>query len=305
MRLRHHGPSLVIDAPAKLNLFLEVLQRRPDGYHDLETVMVAVDVFDTLRLSPAEDPDIHLSVSHGNGPLAAAAGAVPTDETNLCVRAARLLQQECGYPQGARIELHKRIPTQAGMGGGSSDAAAVLVGLNRLWKLHLTNADLHRLAAGLGSDLNFFIDSPHIAVCRGRGERVEPVTGVAPLQFVVAHPGSGSSTGAVFQSLKNHQPSAAVDEFVGRLHGGRPQHIGSGMVNALETPAARLNPDIERLLSAMSSDAAHTPRMTGSGSACFALCDNVTQARQLAARLRARQPGPVWVCRSCLPLEAA
>jgi 4-diphosphocytidyl-2-C-methyl-D-erythritol kinase len=305
MRLRHHGPSVVIDAPAKLNLFLEVLQRRPDGYHDLETVMVAVDLFDTLRLSPEDGPAIRLDVSAGRGPLAAQLNSVPADESNLCVRAAKLLQQECGFPNGARIELYKRIPTQAGMGGGSSDAAAVLIGLNRLWGLHLTSAELHALAARLGSDLNFFIDSPHVAVCLGRGERVEPVQGLAPMHFVVAHPGSGSSTGAVFQALGDRNVATPVEKFVDTLSTGQPQVIAAEMVNALERPAVRLNSDIEKLLDLMSAHARCAPRMTGSGSACFSLCAGAAEARQLAARLRARHRGPVWICRSALALEAA
>ncbi len=295
----------MIDAPAKLNLFLEVLQRRPDGYHDLETVMVAIDVFDTLRLSRAEGSEIRLAVSAGRGPLAAQLGAVPADETNLCVRAARLLQQECRFPQGALIELYKRIPTQAGMGGGSSDAAAVLVGLNRLWGLGLASDDLHRLAARLGSDINFFIDSPQVAVCRGRGEQVERVPGVPPLHFVVAHPGSGSSTGEVFQSLGAHQASDEMDCFVERLQAGDTRHIASGSVNALEAPAVGLNPHIGELLSLMKSHSRLPPRMTGSGSACFALCGGRAEAARLAARLRVSRNTPVWLCRSCPAMEAA
>jgi 4-diphosphocytidyl-2-C-methyl-D-erythritol kinase len=164
MRSRWIGTALVIDAPAKLNLHLSVLGRRADGYHELETVMASIGLYDTLRLEPEQDGRLELTCE--------GADSLAADESNLVLRAARLMAAEHGASPGARLRLLKRIPMQAGLGGGSSDAAAALVGLNLLWNLKLPSAELHRLAAMLGSDVNFFVDSTPLALCRGRGEVV-------------------------------------------------------------------------------------------------------------------------------------
>ncbi len=304
MRLRHLGSSLVVEAPAKLNLFLEVLGRREDGYHNLDTVMIAVDVFDTLRFSNTDHPAIRLDVSFDPRTQASQLAHVPVDDRNICVKAARLLQRDFGVKQGAFIELRKRIPTQAGMGGGSSDAAATLVALNQLWNLQLTSAELHTLAAQLGSDVNFFIDSPTLAVCKGRGEQVEKLTDCPELNFVVALPTDGLSTAAVFGALVHDRRVERVETFINRLASAHAPSIGEAMFNRLEMPATELDPQVAELLNLMRSSSRLPPRMTGSGSACFALCGGRGEARQLAARLRSRHNGPVWVCKSCITMGA-
>ena len=160
------GPhGLVIAAPAKLNLFLEIRGKRPDGYHDLETLMVAVDLFDTLELHPD---------SHGAITLECDPPGLPTGPDNLVWKAADALRRAVNRPElGAAIRLTKRIPAQAGLAGGSSDAASTLLGLNRVWNLGLATADLAAVAAGVGSDVAFFLDLP-AAWCTGRGEVVTP-----------------------------------------------------------------------------------------------------------------------------------
>ncbi|MBL8849895.1 MAG: 4-(cytidine 5'-diphospho)-2-C-methyl-D-erythritol kinase, partial [Planctomycetaceae bacterium] len=157
MRFRRQGPSLVVDAPAKLNLFLEVCGKRPDGYHELETLMVSIGLCDTLRFTPLPHPDIVLRTrfAHDHD-----ASGFPGGDSNLIVKAARLLAASTGCNAGVEIDLVKRIPSASGMGGGSSDAAATLVALNRLWNTGLNADRLDELAAQLGSDLNFFMRSP-------------------------------------------------------------------------------------------------------------------------------------------------
>lgn len=302
MRLKHQGSSIVVDTPAKLNLFLEVLQRREDGYHELETVMTAIDVFDTLRFSPTEDPSIRFQLSFDRRLKNT---QVPVDERNICMQAARLMQGEYGVQQGVHIELHKRIPAQAGMGGGSSDAAAVLVALNHLWNLRLTSPELHGLASRLGSDVNFFIDAPGAALCRGRGEQVEFLATGSRWSFVVTIPDTGLSTAAVFQALSYQQPVLNVGDFLKSLDSGRTSGIAQMMYNRLEEPAARLSKQVDELLRVMRAASRLAPRMTGSGSACFALCHGPAEARSLAARLRVRLNRPVWVCNSCPSSSAA
>src|SRR5262245_53525263 len=184
MLLHRAGTSVRALAPAKVNLFLEVLRRRPDGYHDLATLMVAVGLYDSLSFTANDTGEIRLGCDDP---------ALPTGPDNLVCRAARLLRDRHGVRAGADILLAKRIPVAAGLAGGSSDAAATLAGLNRLWQLGLDNGELARLGAELGSDVAFFFSGP-AAWCTGRGEIVEPVPMARPLDLVLVSPRVGLST---------------------------------------------------------------------------------------------------------------
>ncbi|MFG0333246.1 MAG: 4-(cytidine 5'-diphospho)-2-C-methyl-D-erythritol kinase [Maioricimonas sp. JB049] len=303
MRFRQHGPSLVVQAPAKLNLFLEVLGKRPDGYHELETVMVSIGLYDTLRFEPEADGRISLSCQHAGEP-AAGRDTPPqnlsTGTDNLICRAALALRDATGCTRGARIALTKRIPMEAGLGGGSSDAAATLVALNRLWHLNLPSAELHQIAAGLGSDLNFFIDSPALAVCRGRGEQIEPVPLGRPLHLVVIRPPEGLSTAAVFrewQSQTSPQSSARLLETLSR---GDLGQAGAALHNALQDPAEQLSEQVRNTLRVLGRIESVGAAMSGSGTACFAICPNAASARRIGARLRAQGLGRVFVVRTGL-----
>ncbi|MEQ8836838.1 MAG: hypothetical protein RID07_08545, partial [Lacipirellulaceae bacterium] len=171
-------------APAKLNLSLEVLGKRDDGFHELETLMVPVRLFDTLSWTTTASKESSPFSFRLTNPTS---GDTPADQTNLVVRAVELLAKEAGTaPQGV-FTLTKRIPTQAGMGGGSSDAAAALMLANRAWGLNYPNQRLARLAAKLGSDVPFFLAGGP-AVCQGRGERTQAVRGLQKLHFVVVKP---------------------------------------------------------------------------------------------------------------------
>src|SRR3954469_7342886 len=163
MNVRDPADGVEVLAPAKLNLFLEVLGRRPDGYHEVETLMVAVDLFDRLTFRESPSGEITLRCDDPG---------LPTGSENLAVRAAERLRDESGRRLGAHIDLHKSIPAGAGLAGGSSDAAAALAGLDRLWDLKTRPDRLATLASGLGSDVPFFLKAG-AAICRGRGERVE------------------------------------------------------------------------------------------------------------------------------------
>ncbi len=293
MRMRSTGPALVIETPAKLNLHLSVLGRRPDGFHELETVMVSVGLYDTLTFYAAP-ADVELSCSGLNG-------ALPADDSNLVLRAARLLASTTGCRQGAKIQLHKRIPMQAGMGGGSSNAAATLCGLNELWRLGLTSGQLHELAAQLGSDVNFFLDSEPLAVCRGRGERVEAKSLRGPLWMVIAKPQVGLSTSAVFKQLAlSDRAGRDASRLLDACGRGAAGEVGDLLLNDLERPSRELSRDLSNLLDSFGRIGLPGVRMTGSGSACFGVALNREQAGTAARRLRQLGMSEVFVVRTAV-----
>ncbi|MEW4489644.1 4-(cytidine 5'-diphospho)-2-C-methyl-D-erythritol kinase [Thalassoglobus sp. JC818] len=308
MRIHRQGTCLNVLAPAKLNLSLQVLGERPDGFHDLHTVMISVGIFDSLSFRLLPESDIHLSVSDGDLGHRHSQNSFecPNDERNLITKAARLIQSETNCSKGVSIHLQKRIPSEAGMGGGSSDAAATLVALNQLWELNLTRDRLHSLAAQLGSDLNFFLDSFPIAICTGRGEKIEPARLGRLVHFVIVKPRSGLATGEVFRLWKrlaentrgNGNTQEAADS-EGRWTESNSQVVWSSVIeNSLQPAAETLNADVKSVLLNLSHESGVASGMTGSGSACFGICRNARHARRVAARLQSRGIGRVWVTTS-------
>ncbi len=295
MRLERRGASLVARTPAKLNLFLEVLGRRADGYHELETVMVSIGLYDTLRFDPEVSGRLELSLADGQSRQGIGAALLPIDDNNLVLRAARLLREVTGCLLGAHITLTKNIPLQAGLGGGSSDAAATLVALNQFWQLGLSPAELHSLAAQLGSDVNFFLDSVPLALCHGRGEQIEPRRLSRPLHFVVIKPAVGLSTREVFQRLHLTREPRSSGLLLDGLRSGCPHAVGQGMSNALEAPAVSLSGEVAKTLDCLRGVPAWGSLMTGSGSSCFSVFAHAVQAARAARRLRAMQCGQVFV----------
>jgi 4-diphosphocytidyl-2-C-methyl-D-erythritol kinase len=296
----HAGPdSLVVAAPAKLNLFLEVLRKRPDGYHDLESLMVAVDLFDTLEVRAATSGIISLDCDPPG---------LPTGPENLVVKAARVLRDRAGRPElGAAIRLTKRIPTQAGLAGGSSDAALALLALNEIWKLAQTRDELAAMGASIGSDVAFFL-SPPAAWCTGRGEVVtpEPVPSGRPLDFVLVCPPVGLGTPEVYRALT--VPAAPVPGNALRtaVRAGDAAAVGRSMFNRLEEPAFTLAPPVKQARDRLAALAPCGARMSGSGSAVFAVCRSRDEAIDLAAAFRSGRPAAesesrVFVVRSLAP----
>ncbi|MBI5369366.1 MAG: 4-(cytidine 5'-diphospho)-2-C-methyl-D-erythritol kinase [Planctomycetes bacterium] len=256
-------------APAKLNLYLELLGKRPDGYHEIETVMLAVSLCDELVFSPAES-GISLTCDRPD---------LPCDESNLVLRAARLLAAEAGVRAGAVIRLAKRAPMGAGMGGGSSDAAAALAGLDRLWGLGLPRERLAGLGARLGSDVPFFFSGP-LAVCRGRGERVEPLPPPPPLHFVVVWPEVHCPTAEVYRRVRiGLTPRRdGVSLVRSALAAGSIPDLGAALFNRLEEPAHGLFPRLAAVRDALVGIGFAGVLTTGSGSAIFGLCRSAEEA---------------------------
>ena len=298
MRLTQTDSRLILRAPAKLNLFLEVLGRRPDGFHELETLMVAIDIHDTLIL--ADEPQGRVRVFPVTCSRPAADTLVPWDEDNLVFRAARLLRERTGVAAGVAIGLSKQIPVAAGLAGGSSDAAAALVGLNRFWALGLSRRELQALAAELGSDISFFVCSGVAAVCRGRGEIVEPVRPSTPLHFVVVRPPCGLSTAQVYGHLQPAGEVRSVEEMSRALMAGDIGRAGRCVHNRLQPAAEALSEQVAGLRHRFARIQSHGHLMSGSGTSYFAICRGRRHAHQLAARLRAENMGSVFAASSCI-----
>lgn len=272
--------SLVgLSAPAKLNLFLHVTGRRPDGYHTLQSVFMRIDWQDTLDFTLRKDATITRRDTGTTSPL-------PADD--LCVRAAHTLQQATGCSMGADIVLHKSIPSEAGMGGGSSDAATTLIALNTLWNLKLDTQQLLTLALQLGADVPFFILG-HDAWVEGIGERLTPIA-LPPARFLIIKPESGAPTGKIFSApdlVRNTIP-ATLQDFVASTS---PYIYGH---NDLQPVASALCPEIQAALDCL-ADLGLQPRMTGSGSAVFAW---LPQDFDAPAALQ-RVPQKNWKIRIC------
>lgn len=281
--------ALTVRAPAKVNLFLEVTGRRPDGYHDLRTLIVAVSLFDALAFAPAvafqfscTDPTL------GTGP------------ENLVVRAAELLRRHTGTTAGAAVRLTKRIPVQAGLGGGSSDAAATLVGLNRLWKLGLTRDELTKLAAELGSDVAFFLRKP-AAWCTGRGEVVTPWPLGQRLHFVLVCPPFGLSTAEVYRKVAVPAAPKTGAALKQAVRAGDADAIGRGLHNRLQPAALAVRPELDDWLDRLARPSPVATLVSGSGSTVFALARDAAHARRVAAAVRpeaVKAGGRVFVVRS-------
>ncbi|MDB5857262.1 MAG: 4-(cytidine 5-diphospho)-2-C-methyl-D-erythritol kinase [Ramlibacter sp.] len=263
-----------VPAPAKLNLFLHITGRRADGYHLLQSAFMLVDWHDTLHFE--RRPGGKLS-REDLGP------ALPADD--LVLRAARALQQATGSTEGAHIQVEKRVPAEAGMGGGSSDAASCLLALNRLWNLGLALPALEKIGLALGADVPFFLRGRNAWV-EGIGERITPIS-LPSARFAVVKPARGLATKGIFQDpqLKRDSDDATISGFA-----ANPFGFGH---NDLEPVARRLCPDVGEALQWLGSQGLRG-RMTGSGSAVFALLPPGTVLAQAPAG---------WVGRECSNME--
>jgi 4-diphosphocytidyl-2-C-methyl-D-erythritol kinase len=253
-----------LPAPAKLNLFLHITGRRSDGYHLLQSAFMLIDWCDTVHLELRADGSISREDLPNGEPSPSNTYTVYTEvlpNEDLCVRAAHALRAATGTAQGVHIRLHKRLPTQAGMGGGSSDAATCLLGLNRLWNLQLSRVQLQQIGLQLGADVPFFLSGGHAWV-EGIGEQLTPIN-LPPARFVVCKPPTGVSTPAIFTypDLERDCAHAIISGFA-----ATPYDFGR---NVLQPVAELINPQVTQALNALRQQGLN-PRMTGSGSAVFA-----------------------------------
>ncbi len=271
---------LGLPAPAKLNLFLHVLRRRADGYHELQSAFVPIDLADTLDFELRDD-----------GAITRSGDIVGEPQMDLALRAARLLQLESGTKRGVAINVDKRVPAGSGMGGGSSDAATTLIALNRLWRLGWPRAKLASLAPRLGADVAFFLGTGP-AFVEGIGERVTPIE-FPPAWFAVVRPQVAVATAEIFADpgLTRDTKATIISAFSAGLAQFPRALYGA---NDLEAVVRRQVPEVDAALTLLSRFGA--ARMTGSGSAVFMAAATEEQAREAVAQLPDGWTG--WVVRS-------
>ncbi len=272
----HTEPAWQQKAYAKINLTLDVTGKRPDGFHEVSMVMQAISLYDTVGLT-LRDSGISLVCNKAE---------LPCDDTNLAFRAADLLRCECGATEGVHIQLVKRIPLAAGLAGGSSDAAAVLRGLNELWRLRLTSVELEGLAARLGSDVPFCLQGG-AAHATGRGEKLSPLPDFAGLGVVLAHPAIAVSTAWVYGQFKLERWTGSQDVGIMRraIEQKDFQSVAGNLYNALETVTLPAYPQLGEIKTALTKAGADAVLMSGSGPTVFALTPDLKSAGQLAGRL--------------------
>jgi 4-diphosphocytidyl-2-C-methyl-D-erythritol kinase len=282
--------SLSIEAPAKINLNLNLLGRRPDGYHDLASVLQSVSLSDTLTLTSSRE-GIALEVE---------GDAIPSDSSNLVWKAAEALRGRGAERGGARIHLRKRIPVGAGLGGGSSDAAATLVGLNLLWGLNLSPEVLISLAPGLGADVAYFLVGG-TALVTGRGEEVLSLPDLPACDLLIVLPGEPISTSSIYAQVDVPlTPSGKADSmmrFSLSPTGGLEEWVGAG--NDLEPIALRFCPAIGTIKEDLRSAGSFAVAMTGSGSGVFGAFHD----RGLRDRVAQNMKRAGWDALSCMPLS--
>jgi 4-diphosphocytidyl-2-C-methyl-D-erythritol kinase len=278
------GKMIKYKAYAKVNLALEVLGLRPDGYHEVQTVLQTVSLADELTFQLAEG----LSVSSDHP-------AVPGDERNLVFRAGRALQQKFGLRQGARVAIKKRIPVGGGLGGGSSDAACALVAMSRLWGLSPSFDELEEIAGTLGSDVPFFLRGG-TCLAKGRGELLEPLPPLPPCFLALAFPGFGVSTAWAYKNLKDQGSWALTKEgecikiVVSFLESGNLQGIARSLFNRFEEAVFPAHPELANLKQALLRAGSEGALLSGSGSTVFGLFGKRKEMKALVAELKAVIP---------------
>ncbi|MBN1541056.1 4-(cytidine 5'-diphospho)-2-C-methyl-D-erythritol kinase [candidate division KSB1 bacterium] len=277
--------SLTLSAPAKINLFLRVLHRRADGFHELETIFQEIDLADRLTLT-FRPQGIELNCDQPE---------LPVDDGNLVVRAAQALQRLCGIRAGCALNLEKCIPLSAGLGGGSSDAAVALLGLNHLWNLHLSPETLSTLAAALGSDVPFFL-SGGTAYATGRGESLVPLNADPAYVGLLVYPKLRISTAWAYQagrfSLTKSKNYFNLNFISNSLND--PSSWQDRFDNDLEAVVFRHHPLMAEILAEFKRAGAFYARMSGSGSTLFGLFDSEESARSAENRF---DPYDRWVFR--------
>ena len=310
MIIRLASSTIEIETPAKVNLFLEILGRRSDGYHEIETLMAPIRLYDTVNVSSRSDQQILFECKWAEGwdrfwnPISddvesqANLQILPTAENNLAYKAAKLLSNRFQVRDGATVRLVKRIPAAAGLGGASSDAAATLVALAMLWKLELSSEALRELGAELGSDVPFFMSgSP--AICRGRGEKIEPIARFPTQHLVLVRPEFGLSTPSVYRHVELSSERQELSPRLRSWRAGDSRHANVGAVNRLENAARKVEPRISTVRQSLLEAGCLAAQMTGSGSCCFGIANSARHARRIVGRLRSRHSGAVLATQTC------
>ncbi|MCF6094705.1 4-(cytidine 5'-diphospho)-2-C-methyl-D-erythritol kinase [Microaerobacter geothermalis] len=270
--------NISMKAPAKINLLLDVLKKREDGYHEVEMIMTMIDLADRLDISLRDDKLITVSCS---------AGFVPSDERNLAYLAAKLFKEEMEINQGVHISIDKYIPVAAGLAGGSSDAAAVLKGLNQLFQLHLPLEHLLPIANQIGSDVAFCLYGG-TALATGRGEIITPISSPPPCWVVLAKPPIGVSTSEIYRQLQveSIEKHPNTKEMIEAIEKKDFHQICNHLGNVLEEVTLKLYPKVKRIKEQMIRFGATGVLMSGSGPSVYGLVQRRNQAQRIYNALR-------------------
>ena len=282
--------DLTKKSPCKVNLLLNILGKRPDGFHELETIIHPVNFFDELTFA-RQGQTLQLTCSEP---------ALPTGQGNLVYRAAAAFLEAAGLREGVRIHLEKRIPLAAGLGGGSADAATTLLGLNELFERPLTLERLHAIATSLGSDLPFFLqDKPALAT--GRGEKIQALDFFPALRgtaFLLIYPGFGIPTAWAYKEMARFPEAlkgrfGRAQELIKLLQTSTLTEAGRHFYNSLETPAFVKYPLLAIFQDFLQANGASASLMSGSGSTTFAIAASESAARALEEKVKTKF-GPCW-----------
>lgn len=285
--------SLTVTAPAKLNLFLEILSKRADGFHEIDTVTCLVSLADTLIFHRKDTGPNCLSVKEN-----ALNSLIPTDHRNLVLKAIELLERKLERVLSVDVELIKRIPTGAGLGGGSSDAAATLLALNTLFQLDLSLETLQQWGAMLGSDVPLFLASPYTRGI-GRGEMLEPLPFEKKLYVVLLQPPIFLATPTVYHQhdeLPPELPLRNSNGLITALANGSVEQIATECFNRLEAAAIKLHPELVFYRNLLNQPDVLCTAMTGSGSCYYALCNNEQAAQRVCQSIKEQTHDAVMVC---------
>ncbi len=269
--------KISLKAPAKINLSLDVLHKREDGFHEVEMIMTTVDLADRIELTLLEENQIKVDVSEG---------FVPNDHRNLAYQAAKLLKDRFNVGKGVLISIKKNIPVSAGLAGGSSDAAATLRGLNELWDLQLTIDELAILGAQIGSDVSFCVYGG-TALATGRGEKIKHISAPSPCWVILAKPPIGVSTAEVYRNLKlDHLEHPNINNMISAIDNNDYQLICSQLGNVLESVTFKLYPQVQRIKEQMERFGADGVLMSGSGPTVFGLVKHESRMLRVYNGLR-------------------
>ncbi|MBU9710159.1 4-(cytidine 5'-diphospho)-2-C-methyl-D-erythritol kinase [Bacillus tamaricis] len=261
-----------VKAPAKINLTLDVLRKRKDGYHDVEMIMTTIDLADRIQLNSLEEDRIIVDVTKGY---------VPCNDKNLAYQAAKLLKDRLGIKKGVSIFIDKQIPVSAGLAGGSTDAAAVLRGLNQMWNLHLSVEELAEIGLQIGSDVPFCVHGG-TAIATGRGENLEFLPAPPPCWVILVKPPRGVSTKDVYERIKidklNHPDTPGM---IRAIQDQNFPAICNSLQNVMEDVTFQLYPDVHMIKNRMIQFGADGTVMSGSGPTVFSLTQNESRAYRL------------------------
>ncbi|MCM3768412.1 4-(cytidine 5'-diphospho)-2-C-methyl-D-erythritol kinase [Neobacillus niacini] len=269
--------KLLVKAPAKINLALDVLHKRPDGYHEVEMIMTTIDLADRVELTLLQEDKIHI-LSHNR--------YVPDDHRNLAYQAAQLLKGRFNVKQGVTISIEKTIPVAAGLAGGSSDAAAALRGLNKLWDLGLTLDELAEIGSEIGSDVSFCVYGG-TALAKGRGEMITELPAPPTCWVILAKPFIGVSTADVYRQLNlsgMHHPN--IGKMIEAINHNDYQRVCGNVGNVLEDVTLKLHPEVAQIKEQMKRFGADAVLMSGSGPTVFGLVQHDSRMHRIYNGLR-------------------